>query len=482
MGGGGGGLGTIAGGVGGFLLGGPAGAAAGASMGGALGGMLGGGTDAKYTAQGVPLQTPTTNQMVDDQYNRTNANLDQQRAFVNSLGAQNGIGNQNAAFAMAQNQANGMGPNPAQAQLAQNTAANTANQAALMAGQRGASSNPALIARQAAMQGAQNQQGAIGQAATLGAQQQLAGQQMMANMAQQQIANQQAGLANYGQQSLANYGQASGNVANQNNAALGMQSNINNVNAQLAGGNQTASNNMLGNIMGAAGSVAGMMGKGGGGSVNAVGAGGGSSMANGTGMLGTGSLTFAEGGGVPQMAEGGLAGAWDSVVNTVKDSVKEAPKKPKVEVKDPDKDKAKGLSSVFNTDKYAEGGDVHQPMTIGSSPKGPQSNVAKHMMNIPAIPRMAHGGKVPALVSPGETYLKPQDVEKVAKGANPLKEGERIPGKPKVKGNSYQNDTVSKDLDEGGIVIPNSIMQSKDAEKKAAAFVKAILAKQGLKK
>lgn len=90
--------------------------------------------------------------------------------------------------------------------------------------------------------------------------------------------------------------------------------------------------------------------------------------------------------------------------------------------------------------------------------------------------------KVPAMVSPGETYLDKKEVKKVAKGADPLEIGEKIPGKPKVKGNSYANDTVPKTLEAGGVVIPNSIMQSKDAEKKAAAFVKAILAKQGLKK
>ena len=92
-------------------------------------------------------------------------------------------------------------------------------------------------------------------------------------------------------------------------------------------------------------------------------------------------------------------------------------------------------------------------------------------------PVKSQDGKVPALVSPGETYLAPDKVAKVAKGADPLAVGEKIPGTPKVKGNSYANDTVPKELSPGGIVIPNSIMQSKDAEKKAAAFVAAVLRK-----
>jgi hypothetical protein len=39
----------------------------------------------------------------------------------------------------------------------------------------------------------------------------------------------------------------------------------------------------------------------------------------------------------------------------------------------------------------------------------------------------AHGGKVPALVSPGERYLPPKEVKKVAKeGKDPIKAGEKI--------------------------------------------------------
>lgn len=95
---------------------------------------------------------------------------------------------------------------------------------------------------------------------------------------------------------------------------------------------------------------------------------------------------------------------------------------------------------------------------------------------------MAHGGKVPALVSPGEKYLPPKEAKAVATGAvSPAKVGKTIPGKAKVAGDSYANDTVPATLRTGGVVIPRSIMTSKDAEKKAAAFVRAHLAKSGLK-
>jgi hypothetical protein len=95
----------------------------------------------------------------------------------------------------------------------------------------------------------------------------------------------------------------------------------------------------------------------------------------------------------------------------------------------------------------------------------------------------ARGGKakhkIPAMVSPGEVYLKPGQAKQVAKGkANPIKAGEKIPGKPKVPGNSYANDVVPKKLDAGGVVIPNSVMQSSDPAHNAYKFVQAVMARQ----
>ena len=62
--------------------------------------------------------------------------------------------------------------------------------------------------------------------------------------------------------------------------------------------------------------------------------------------------------------------------------------------------------------------------------------------------------------------------------------GVTIGGKPKVGGakNSYANDTVPKNLESGGIVLPRSVTKSKNPEKAAADFVAQIIAKRRGKK
>jgi hypothetical protein len=338
--------------------------------------MLSSSKGAGFQAQGVdPAQLKTA-------YNQTQSSIKQQQDFVNALSGQNGLANQSNVFGQQQgladqfqNIASGVGPNPAQAMLAQATGQNVSNQAALMAGQRGAGANTGLLARQAAQQGAGIQQQAAGQGATMQAQQSLAAlgqlqnqQANMANMANTQVGQQQAGL-----QQLANQG------LQQQSNLMGLQSNINSANAGIAAQNAQSQANLLGNVMGGAGDA----------------------------------IMFA-----------------------------------------------------------AEGGKVEDKLQS----TGPRSVLGKLHQGIP----MAEGGKVPALVSPGEVYLKPQDVQQVAKGQKAPLDGEKIPGKPKVKGakNSYANDTVPKTLEEGGIILPRSVTQAKNAPDKAAEFVRAILAKQ----
>jgi hypothetical protein len=108
---------------------------------------------------------------------------------------------------------------------------------------------------------------------------------------------------------------------------------------------------------------------------------------------------------------------------------------------------------------------------------------APSMSAADAMPGLAKGGKVPALVSPGEGYLTPDKVKEVAqskdKGHAALDKAEKIPGKPKVGGakNSYANDTVPKTLEAGGIVLPRSVTQAKDPAAEAAKFVSAYIAK-----
>jgi hypothetical protein len=103
----------------------------------------------------------------------------------------------------------------------------------------------------------------------------------------------------------------------------------------------------------------------------------------------------------------------------------------------------------------------------------------------PAAPQQqfSKGGTVPAMVSPGEKYLPPSEVKKVAQGQKePIYAGETIPGQAKVKGDSYANDTVPKNLEKGGIVIPRSVMQSEDPAEQARRFVAAVLAKKQAKR
>lgn len=167
----------------------------------------------------------------------------QQQGFVNQLQAQNGVGNQSQVFnqqqqlaGQLQNQAKGQGPNPVQAQLAQNTAQNVGQQASLQAGQRGASSNVGLMARNVGQQGANIQQQSVGQAATLGAQQQLAAQQAlmqqqasMAGLATNQVGQLQTGTQNQIAATQNQQGMQLQNLQNWNalnaNAAQGASSN-----------------------------------------------------------------------------------------------------------------------------------------------------------------------------------------------------------------------------------------------------------------
>lgn len=122
------------------------------------------------------------------------------------------------------------------------------------------------------------------------------------------------------------------------------------------------------------------------------------------------------------------------------------------------------------------------PLAIESSTPmaGDPASSPQPAMMTPAPQMMAaHGGQVPAKVSPGEVYLSPDKVEKLKarKGkVDPIKEGKKIPGKAKVKGDSYENDTVDAMLQAGGIVIPRSITQGENPGQRAAEFVSAVLA------
>lgn len=83
---------------------------------------------------------------------------------------------------------------------------------------------------------------------------------------------------------------------------------------------------------------------------------------------------------------------------------------------------------------------------------------------------LAKGGPVKAMLSPGEVYIPPEKVLAARKG-DPLKEGKRVPGKAKHKGDHPDNDTVPAVLEAGGEIIKRSAATSKD---KAKAFMEEV--------
>lgn len=317
--------------------------------------ILGGGSTGglAYKPQGL------TQDQLNQQYQQTQAGLLNQQNFLTALQGQNGIQNQSNVYNQLQGVANGTGPNPAQAQLAQSTGANVANQAALMAGQRGSGANAGLIARQAAMQGANTQQQAAGQAATLQANQSLNALGAMGNIAGQQVGNQANAVNSYANTALGGEQAVMGSVNNQNTVSGGL--------AQEAAKQQ---GNVLSGIAGAAGSA---------------------------------------------------------------------------------------------LELFAEGGQV--------TSHGPQSKVGQHF----------HGKSVPVLLSPGEIKLSPKEAKEVAKGKDPMKVGEKIPGQAKVSGNSYANDTYKTSVKPGTVIVPRSETQSKDPSHNSAKFVQAVMARKGMR-
>ncbi len=426
-----------------------------------VGGLIGMGQN-NFQASAAPIQAGTNAEQLNTAYDTAQGGLTNQQNFVNALQGQNGVQNQSNNYNQLGQIAQGQGPNPAQALLNNQTGQNIANQAALMAGQRGSGANAGMIARQAAQQGANTQQQAVGQGAALQAQQSLNAINAQTGVAQNQVNQLGQGLNGYNasaqnEQNILQQANSAYNSANVN-----MTSNMNQVNAGVAGANAANRGGILGGIF------------------NSV-----SSMAGGF---------FAEGGDV------------NLGKPAFKDSSESAPlnssngsdvKVPTYDMSKDKRSKGGGSDGTVEDGKsdgdtmgsgaegaggmlgglMAEGGNVPQSSLATEGGNVPQSSLARHIHS--SSNKMAEGGAVPAMVSPGEQYLPPEDVKKVKQGANPLAVGEKIPGKPKYPGNDYRNDVVKKTLQSGGIVIPNKIMQSENPSDKAAKFVKATEAKKG---
>lgn len=360
-----------------------------------------------------------------------------QQAAGNALAgygqSQNNLANQQALEQTFLQQGQGGGPDPVQHQLAMNTQTNVNNQAALAAGQRGASSNVGLMSRNIAKQGAATQQQAAGQAATLGAQQQLAAYDAAAKQ-QQAIAQ---GIAS--QTAASNQMFATGAGANntQNANLVSNYNQMQGINAATTMGNTGIESKMVGDA--ASGFFGGM------GSAMMA-------MAKGGKVEKTESETSTPVVGGAMFADGGDVGSSAPMPNM----------------------------ALSFAGKFLSGGDVP-----GSSLKGQQA---------PSKKKDSGSGSVDASMEP-EPYAGPDTAggaamlaAKGGKIKTPVTtsgmaaKGMDVPGKAKVKGDSLKNDTVPAMLSPDEIVLPRSVTTAGDAPARAAKFVQAIQAKQGMKR
>lgn len=376
-------------------------------------------------------------------YQQQQERLRQQQLFTQQLMAQSpeAISQQRALASQLAAQAQGKGPSVARTQLAQTTGENIAAQQALMAGQRGASSNVGALARQAGLVGARTQQQAAGQAATLRAQEQLAAQQQLAGITGQQL-GQIAGAQQLGLQGV---GAAQQNI-------LDAIARRNATQAAIAAGNQQFQSQLIGGLIGGASTALGGM---------------------------------AEGGEVSAQDDDEENDSFYSSFSRAMSPSKEAMTpvaRGGQQMGQAIGKKISGLLSGKKVSGQPSGG--YAGANLGVKTQMPQ--MINPMATSGAIsafkPGLAKGGKVPAMVSPGEKYLPPHEVKKVAQGKSPMAAGKTIPGKAKVEGDSYANDTVPATLEEGGIVIPRSVVQSENPEERARKFVAAVLARKQQKR
>jgi len=444
-----------------------------------LGSIFGGGANnASFTAGSTPIQSATVvNPIYNSTYgglqSQTQSGLDQQQALVNALGAQNGVGNQSSVYAQQQGLANqlgamaqGAGPNPALAQLNQTTGQNIQQQAALMAGQRGAGSNVGLEARQAAQQGAAVQQNAVGQAATLRANQQLAAisalqnqQSQLANTAGAQVGEQASALGTLNNQTQSAQNNYLAGITAQNQAQLANTQQYN----QAAVSQQNSMNSANSSIAG----------------INAQ-----NEAATSRGLLNgvSSAIGLAEGGSVPKMSAGGF---FDN-----EPSSQQSPGLFGGNTKAPsssggalgDRSPLLGaLAGLF----VAQGGTIPNKKEMYAS-----GGVAANSQNAKPLMKERYDGKGPksrigrSLKSGKSPQLMTS--QGLAQGgmALDMKVGGHVPGKAVVGGakDSYSNDIVDAKLSPGEIVLPRSVTKSADPVRASAEFVAREIAKRSKRK
>lgn len=440
-------------------------------MGSLYQGLVGGNNNSAYQAQNVPIIDPLTGQ-AQTSVNSAQNTIAQQQALASALANAGGIGNQQQSYNQLGNIGNqysqiaqGQGPNPAQALLSQQTGQNVANQAALQASQRGASNNPALLARQAAQAGAGIQQNQVGQAATLQSQQQLGALGAQAGIAGQQagIAGQQIGNQLAAQNSLTSAqqqqsGQLIGSNTALNQANLGNIEQQNTNNVKIANTNAQGQQNLLGNVLGAAGA--------------ALQAHGGEIVKN-----------YDAGGDVTQSSTGPSSAFGKYITNfnspQQQQPIEQAGQSQNALASPWGSSIGKGLKNILTpsaTTKATPG--INNLNDFNTSQGAGPSTAAvgeEGLANVTSA--FAKGGKVPAMLSPGEKVLGPKEAQKAKAGnKNPMQMGRVIKGTPRVGGSidTEANDTIPQNLSEGSIVLPRSVTQSRNPGMAAKRFVEAL--------
>lgn len=462
------------------------------------GGLAGGisqtlGTANNFNAGSASI-TPGTNQgQLDNSYGQAQSGLGHLNAVTGALSPQiqQGVDQQSQLAQQFSDQANGIGPNVALTQLNQATSQNTANQAALMAGQRGAGQNAGLIARQAAQQGAANQQNAAGQAATLGAQQQIAAQQNLANLSSNQIAQGNQAATNYegavqGEQNILQNANSSAN-----NAAVGMQSNVNNTMGQAAMGNQNVNTGIASGL--AKGVSGGIFSFAKGGQVPGSEANASTTRPD----AGFGTVTVYEAKGGMLGPEHGYMQRFATGGSPIIGNPLASPSAPTA----PTSFAAQWLNSPTTTQGpqiEATGAAPVRQKSTDSQPKAPgQDPVTGSSGELPGV-GMVTGDAMPAgsaaeAGGASDLLAEAAPLALAAQGGllkdKMASKGGKVKAKGKdekatVKGNSYDNDKIPALLSEGEIVLPREVTQHPNAPEMAAKFVAATLAKkkQGLTK
>jgi hypothetical protein len=425
------------------------------TLGGNLAGALG--LTSGFQAGGANLQVGTNSNQLNNAYTGAQTGLANTQNIAGTLapGAAQGVANQGIVQQQLLNQLNGTGPNPARAALNMNTAANVNQQAALMAGQRGAGQNAGLIAREAAQQGAGIQQQGVAQNALLQQQQQIAAQQGLAGLAGQQIGQAGTGAQAYNTAQQNEQGILQGANSGMNSTLAQQQASINATNAATAQANASGIGGLIGGVGSAVGSIF---------------------------------SSLAEGGEVQKMADGGNLG-WGGNYNQTPGGGGSAPMA-SFSVPGKSNDLSNGLSDAgegiadyigkkpggsggitqFEGNVAGGPGDTGSPAAYFGRERlvahGGQIRSYEHHYN--HVQNYFNGGptgqKVDALVSPGEVYLNPHQVKKVIhEGADPEKIGHKFPGVAKKPGkDSYDNDVTPASLDEGGVVIDLETLKKKN--------------------